>query len=427
MKAAQAVAAEVELDQLLATLMRIAIENAGAERCCLVLERDEEPLVYAAQATQTPGQTPTPGIALGAARNLPASIVNFVRRTSESVVLSDAPSDDRFGSDPYVTQHKPRSAMCVAVQKQGRLIGVLYLENRVLAGAFTSDRIRIMQMLAAEAAISLENARLFDGLKREVRERMEAQHELSTALAQVERLKEDLEAENVYLRGDLIANVSHDLRTPLVSMRGYLEMLCSKGENLAPETRRSYLEIALRQSEHLAKLIEELFELAKLDFKGLKIEREPFQLGELTFDVLQKFQLAADRKQVALRVEAPQPVPTVHADLSMIERVLDNLIGNALQHTPSGGTVSVGVRCDGARVSASVADTGSGIPEAELPFIFDRFYRVDKSRSRAYGGAGLGLAIAKRIVELHGSQITVESRTGEGSSFSFSLPVHGAA
>ena len=184
----------------------------------------------------------------------PQSIVNYVRRTSESVVLADAPADDRHGSDPYIVLHKPRSVMCVPVQKQGRLVGVLYLENRVLAGAFTTERIRIMQMLAAEAAIALENARLIDGLKREIGERQQAQAQLSAALAQVERLKDDLEAENVYLRSELITNVSHDLRTPLVSMRGYLEMLCAKGDGLAPQTRRSYLEIALRQSEHLATL-----------------------------------------------------------------------------------------------------------------------------------------------------------------------------
>jgi len=228
-------------------------------------------------------------------------------------------------------------------------------------------------------------------------------------------------------RRDLIANVSHDLRTPLVAMRGYLELLQTRGDSLDADQRQQYLGIAVRQSEHLATLIDELFELAKLDFKGLQLDREPFQFVELAFDVLQKFQLAADRKQVTLRVEAPAVVPPVHADLSLIERVLDNLIGNALQHTPSGGSVSVGVLADGARVIARVADTGSGIAQAELPFIFDRFYRVDKSRNRASGGAGLGLAIAKRIVELHGSAIMVDSKPMEGSCFSFSLPAHGAA
>ena len=427
MKAAQAIAGEVELDRLLARLMRIAIENAGAERGCLVLERDGESIVYATDALAGSDDSMPAGTPLAASQDLPASIVNYVRRTAESVVLSDALADDRYGADPYIVRRRPRSVMCVAVQRQARLVGVLYLENGVLADAFTSDRIRVVRMLATEAAIALENARLFDGLKSEIREHSVARQALGTALAQVERLKEDLEAENVYLRGDLIANVSHDLRTPLVSLRGYLELLVLKGDTLAPATQRSYLEIALRQSEHLATLIDELFELAKLDFKGLQIEREPFQFAELAVDVLQKFQLAADRQQVALRVEAAAALPPVNADLSLIERVLDNLIGNALQHTPEGGSVEVGMQCDGARVIARVTDTGRGIASGDLPLIFDRFYRVDKSRHRASGGAGLGLAIAKRIVELHGSTIAVDSQVGQGSCFSFTLPVAGAA
>jgi signal transduction histidine kinase len=144
--------------------------------------------------------------------------------------------------------------------------------------------------------------------------------------------------------------------------------------------------------------------------------------------VLQKFQLAADRKQVTVRVDAPAALPPVHADVSLIERVLDNLIGNALRHTPSGGSVSVLVQVEGASLVARVADTGAGIAQADQPFIFERFYRCDKSRGHGHGSgsAGLGLAIAKRIVELHGSTIAVHSQEGQGSCFYFGLPIHGA-
>lgn len=418
MKAAQAMAGEVELDGLLARLMRIAIENAGAERGGLVLERDGESVVHSADAPQAAISHGTP---LAMSSSLPLGIVHYVRRTGESVVLADATADDRFGSDPYILLHRPRSVMCVAVQKQGRLVGVLYLENSQLAGAFTAQRILIVRTLATQAAIALENARLFEGLRREIGEHQAARQQLAEALAQVQRLKDDLEAENTYLRSELIANVSHDLRTPLAALRGYLEMLALKGGELPGPTQRSYVEIALRQSEHLATLVDELFELAKLDFKGVRLEREAFQLAELAVDVLQKFQLAADRQQVGLRIEAGEAMPPVDADLGLVERVLDNLIGNALQHTPAGGSVSVSVRAEGERVIACVADTGSGIPEDELPFIFDRFYRVDRSRARPGGGAGLGLAIARRIVELHGGELRVQSIAGQGCRFSFDL------
>jgi signal transduction histidine kinase len=154
--------------------------------------------------------------------------------------------------------------------------------------------------------------------------------------------------ENVYMRRELIANVSHDLRSPLASIRGYLEALLQKGDTLAPDKRHAYLEIAARQSEHLGTLISELFELAKLDYKGYQINPEPVQLGELAQDVLQKFQLAAEKRNIALQVEAHLDGAFVRADIGLIERALENLLENALKHTPPGGTVSVAVgRQDG--------------------------------------------------------------------------------
>lgn len=408
LKATQAIGAEMELDTLLGRLMRIAIENAGAERGCLVLETDDGPTVYAADAQRMLCEA----TALAACDKVPAGVVNYVRRTGESVVLDGTSADDRYGADAYIAARRPRSVMCLPVRHQGRAAGVLYLENAHVDGAFTAGRLRALRVLATQAAISLENARLVAGLK--------------SALTEVERLKDGLEAENSYLRRDLIANVSHDLRTPLVSMRGYLEVLAGKGDTLAPAQRRHYLEIAVRQSERLSSLVDELFELAKLDFKGVTLRREPFQLAELASDVLQKFQLAADAKEVALALDARPGLPCVDADLGLMERVLENLVANALRHTPPGGRVEVRLRRAGDRLQTEVADTGRGIAAADLPYIFERFYRGGPDRHRAADGAGLGLAITQRILELHGSAAEVASEPGRGTCFAFGLPVAAA-
>ena len=424
-KAAQAIAAEVELDGLLARLMRIAIENAGAERGALVLEGDSGAMVHAVDGLDAASiRAPVP---LEQSLDVPVGIVNYVRRTAAPVLLSQADSDEQYAAEPYVARIRPRSLMCLPAMKQGRLVGVLYLENRRVQGAFTAQRARVLQIVSAQAAISLENAMLFAEQKREIAERERAQAELAAALSEVERLRQDLEAENSYLRRDLIANVSHDLRTPLVSIRGYLELLALRGETLDAPRRRSCLDTALRQSEHLGTLIDELFELAKLDFKGIALQRETFQLAELAGDVVQKFQLVAEGKRLSLRLDAAPGLPPVQADLSLIERVFDNLIGNALKHTPAGGCISVELRDDGARgVGVCVRDSGPGIDAAELPHIFDRFYRAADAAKRDPGGAGLGLAIAKRILELHGGTIEVES-SSRGSCFHFHLPVAATA
>ena len=425
LKVAHAIASEVKFDALLTRLLHQTIENAAAERGALVLEGVAGALVYQADAADEPSLAAPPGVPLEESTSVPRAVVNYVRRSNQALVLSGEQIAERFGDDAYLTRNAPRSVLCIPVLQKGAIVGVFYLEHRRVIAAFSAQRVRVLQLLAAQAAIALENARLFTGLHQQIAEREQAQAQLAGALAEVQRLKDDLEAENTYLRRDLIANVSHDLRTPLVAMRGYLELLKTKGERLGVEERRSYLDIAVRQSAHLGTLIDELFELAKLDFKGVTIHREAFQVADLAFDVQQKFQLAANERGVTLRVDAPAGPPLVHADVRLMERVLDNLIGNALAHTPQGGSVSVRLSRDDAQVRVQVADTGEGIAQDPLPLIFSRFYRVDKTRTAGSGngnGAGLGLAITKRILELHASRIEVESVPLQGTCFSFPLP-----
>ncbi len=223
------------------------------------------------------------------------------------------------------------------------------------------------------------------------------------------------------LRRELLTNVSHDLRTPLTSMQGYLETLAVK-KDLTDDKRQEYLDRAIRQSDRLRRLIADLFELAKLDAREVKAHVEPFSLGELVLDILQEFQLLAEKKGVTLRSDLDPQLPFVSADIGLMERAIENLITNAIQYTLKGGAVILSVTRQGDRLSLTVSDTGQGIRDEDLPHIFDRYYRVGNMEDDTIDGTGLGLAITKRIVELHGSSITVDSSPGEGSSFSFTLP-----
>ncbi len=229
------------------------------------------------------------------------------------------------------------------------------------------------------------------------------------------------------LRRELVANVSHDLRTPLSSLKGYLETLLLKDAEISEQERRSYLEIAHRHADRLSRLVIELFELAKLEANEIQPQLESFSLAELVFDVAQKFQLRAQQKQIEIRVEVEADIPFVDADLGMIERVLDNLIDNALRHTPANGVVRLQLIRRQDQVDVLVADTGHGIEADELPHIFKRFYRKGESVDGVGAGAGLGLAIAHRIVELHGSTLSVSSYRHQGTVFEFQLPAHSFA
>jgi signal transduction histidine kinase len=226
-------------------------------------------------------------------------------------------------------------------------------------------------------------------------------------------------------RRELVANISHDLRTPLASLQGYLETLQMKGDRLSPEEQRNYLEIALRQSERLSQLVAQLFELAKLDAGRAAMAPEPFVLTDLVQDVVQEFELAATGKGIRLSANLPLEMPLVHADIGLIERALHNLIENSLRYTPAGGLITVSVVPGDAQATVQVADTGSGIDAEDLPRIFDRFYRGEKSRSGSSANAGLGLAITKRILELHESVISVASEPGR-TRLEFTLPYVGS-
>ena len=223
------------------------------------------------------------------------------------------------------------------------------------------------------------------------------------------------------LRRDLIAWVSHDLQTPLTSMRAILEAL-SDGIVDDPETVKRYLNTAQRDVRSLSALIDDLFQMAQLDAGGFPLHRAPASLNDLVSDTLESFTELAKQQAITLEGQVESDVDPVFMDTQAIGRALNNLISNALRHTPPAGRVSVWVRRTGMRVEVTVSDTGEGIRAEDIPHIFERFYRGEKSRNRGTGGAGLGLAIARGIVRAHGGDIRVESKVGKGTQFTFHIP-----
>ncbi|MDQ2800180.1 MAG: HAMP domain-containing histidine kinase [Armatimonadota bacterium] len=224
------------------------------------------------------------------------------------------------------------------------------------------------------------------------------------------------------LRRELIGNVSHDLRTPLTALQGYLETLLMKEGEMTPEEQRQHLTVAARQGERLSTLVALLFDLAKLDAAESPPQIEPFSLGELVQDVAQQFQALADQRGLSLQTQFSPDLPFVCADIGLIARALENLLENALRYTPSGGSIMVALAPGAESVAVQVSDTGRGIPSEDLPHIFERSYRAG-SQPESPVRAGLGLAITKRILELHGSDIDVRSVPGSGTVFTFPLPV----
>ncbi|AEV98219.1 two-component sensor histidine kinase [Niastella koreensis] len=221
-------------------------------------------------------------------------------------------------------------------------------------------------------------------------------------------------------RQELIANVSHDLRTPLSIMQGYVETLMMKKDELAAADREKYLAIVYDSNRKLSVLVEQLFQYAKLEANLITPEKEAFLIAELAADIMMAYQLKADEKNIKLNIQAPDNLPLVFADISLTERVLQNLLDNAFKFTPAGGSITILLRETNAGVKVAVTDTGVGISPEDLTHIFERYKQIHP-RSPESKGMGIGLAIVKKILELHQAVIVVTSEPGKGTTFNFEL------
>jgi signal transduction histidine kinase len=336
----------------------------------------------------------------------------------------------------------------VPVLRGGRVVGAIYLSHRLegsgpagaIAGTARFVRGVWWQFLLAgaiAASIALFLARILArGMTQPLRDMAQAAGRMSRGdyrssvavrsrdeVGQLARAFNRMggEMESLErLRRDLVANVSHELKTPISALRAHLENLLDGVEEPNP----ALLEVMLQQSERLSRLVDQLLDLSRLEAGDVPLEIEPVPLGMLVERVIKEVEVARpDRaRDLAVRNEVPADLPPVEADRERIHQVLFNLLENAVRFTPPGGRVTVRAARENGDWAVSVEDTGPGIPKEHIPLVFERFYRVDPSRSREDGGTGLGLAIARSVVEAHGGRIWAESEE-EGARFTFVLPV----
>lgn len=249
---------------------------------------------------------------------------------------------------------------------------------------------------------------------------VEAEDEIGELTASLNRMAAALE-EHRHLQKQLITNVAHELATPLTNISGYLEALNDdviKGEVKRKET----LQLMQEEAQRLQTMLEEVRTLAALEEPHYTVKPESLNIHELTQRILKQMNPQFDNKKVKLQLMAELQVVEAKVDKNRYTQIVQNLLSNALKYTPSSKTVTVDIKNTQTELMLTVTDEGEGIPEKDLPFIFERFYRVDASRSRHTGGLGIGLAIVKELVEAHGGKITVQSELGKGTSFTIKLP-----
>jgi predicted ATPase/signal transduction histidine kinase/DNA-binding NarL/FixJ family response regulator len=445
LKASQAVSDEIVLDRLIEKLLQISIEAAGADRGLLLLVEDEAPVIVAEAAADRHGVTVDLSRSRVTSDALPTSALGYVTRTHESVLVDDARAENPFREDRYFARQQPRSVLCLPLLKQGMLVGALYLENRFAPGAFSENRTAVLELLASQAAISLENATLYTDLQREqasirelnaslerrVAERTaeldEALREQQSILEQLAERTRDLEAardsadQASRSKSQFLANMSHEIRTPINAITGFTTLALRGGLD-AKQAR--YLGEIQTAARGLLRIIDDLLDLSKIEAGRLDMERIPFRLPEVVQSVVGQVRSNAEAKGLRFLASVAPEVPAeLVGDPLRLGQVLLNLCSNAFKFTER-GEVELRVelhelKADAARLTFAVRDTGVGLDGAQAEKLFQAFTQADASITRRFGGTGLGLVICKHLVEMMNGRIWLESEPGVGSTFSF--------
>jgi predicted ATPase/signal transduction histidine kinase/DNA-binding NarL/FixJ family response regulator len=430
MKASQTISGEIVLSNLLSQLMKIAIENAGAEKGILILDKLGNLFIEAQTNIEQNNVILLQSIPVCGGQQLPISIINYVERTHKDVVLKDASASSIFSTDIYILSNQPKSVLCTPLIHQGKLIGILYLENNLMTDAFTSERLELLRVLSSQAAISIENARLYTDLEEALQnletkvqqrtlELQENNLRLQAEIHERQRAEEAAEAAN-RAKSEFLANMSHELRTPLNGILGYTQIF-KKYKNLTDQQKNG-IGIIHQCGEHLLTLINDILDLSKIEARKMELYPKEFDFPEFINGIYEICHIRAQQKGIELLYETLSPLPqAIRADEKRLRQVLINLVGNAVKFTER-GSVTFKVGYQEGKLRFQVEDTGIGIAQQQLEEIFLPFQQVGEE-SRKTEGTGLGLAISRQLIELMNTSINVKSTLGQGSIFWFDLDV----
>jgi predicted ATPase/signal transduction histidine kinase len=417
--ASQAVSSELDLPKLVETLLVIALKDAGAQRGLLLLLRDQEPQIEAealtgpdAVAVNFRQAPPTP-------MDLPDSILRYVIRTHESIILDDASAPNQFSPDEYIRKKQARSVLCFPLIKQASLKGILYLENNLGSHVFTPERISVLRVLVSQASISLDHARLVAELTKEIMERKRAEKELRESEASLREAQTELaHVTRVTTMGELAASIAHEVNQPLAGIvtngNASLRWLSGPLPNL--DEAREAIQRIIRDGSRAGQVVARIRALSQ----KTRAARESVDINEAIEEIVVLIGGELQRNQIVLQMDLAADLPSVVGDRVQLQQVVMNLIMNGVEamRTMAEHERNLLIRTErgeGDEVQVTLEDSGTGIDPKTQEEIFDAFYTTKP------GGLGMGLAISRSIVENHGGRLWATPNQGPGSTFCFTL------
>jgi len=395
----------LEADELLHSVVTLTRDSFQLYHAHIYLLNDDETRLVLAAGAGEPGR-----IMEERGHFIPMynsnSIVVQAAKTGKGVIVKDVTANENFLPNPLLPETQSEIAIPMIVA--GQVIGVLDVQSEQV-GRFTEDDLPIITTLADQISIATQNAKLFTA----VEEQAELERETAERLREVDRLK-----------SQFLANMSHELRTPLNSIIGYSEVLLDGVDGDLTEDAEEDVEAIHNSGKHLLSIINEILDLAKIEAGEMQLDRKEVDVAEFAAEIVRSGQVLVKDKPVDLLLVNDEPLPVVIADPIRLRQVIWNLMSNAVKFTEEGSVQIILERVDEDFIRVVVKDTGVGMTEEGLNVIFERFSQVDGSSTRRAGGTGLGLTITKQLIEMHGGEIQVTSKMGEGSTFWFTLPVN---
>ncbi len=411
LKASQVISQEILLDRLLDKLMKILLENAGAQSGFLVLLRQDKLMIEAISSVEQKYLTLKRPIPVKLSRQLPLSLIEYVYRTQKDVVLDNIDRESIFSEDPYFKTCQAKSVLCTPIVKQNSFLGLVYLENKLIKNAFIPKQVEIIKLLCSQAAISLENAVLYRNLDRSKAIERSA-NQMRKALEKERELNE--------LKSRFISITSHEFRTPLTTIMGSTELLKHYGEKLNTERKQVHFDRIQSSVEHMINLLEDVLLIGKIDANKVTCHPTNFDLIVFCQNLVEEIEVGIDESKYQIVLSQEGSDSQVYMDERLLKQILTNLLSNAIKYSPSGGIVQFKLNCQTDKSILQIQDRGIGIPEQDLPQLFELFHRANNTDNLP--GTGLGLSIVKRLVDAHNGNIQVESQVGVGTTFTVTIP-----